>query len=53
MHYDPIKEYLDRIFNKRPFLRKLFYVLLDILLATYMACSQGTSECRQTNARRA
>jgi len=32
MHYDPIKEYLDRIFNKSPFLRKLFYILLDILL---------------------
>jgi SAM-dependent methyltransferase len=32
MHYDPIKESLDRIFNKSLFLRKLFYILLDILL---------------------
>jgi SAM-dependent methyltransferase len=32
MHYDPIKEFLGRVFNKHPLLRKLFYRLLDILL---------------------
>jgi 2-polyprenyl-3-methyl-5-hydroxy-6-metoxy-1,4-benzoquinol methylase len=32
MHYDPIKEQLGKIFNRRPSLRKLFYLLLDILL---------------------
>lgn len=32
MHYDPIKELLGRQFNRHPLLRKLFYVLLNILL---------------------
>lgn len=32
MHYDPIKSSLGKVFNKRPFLRKLFYRALDILL---------------------
>ncbi len=32
MEYDPIKQSLGSVFNKTPFLRKLFYVLLDILL---------------------
>jgi len=32
MKYDPIKRSLGIIFNKKPFLRKLFYVLLDLLL---------------------
>lgn len=32
MQYDPIKRSLGNIFNKTPFLRKLFYRLLDILL---------------------
>jgi len=32
MKYDPIKYSLGTIFNKTPFLRKLFYILLDILL---------------------
>lgn len=32
MKYDPIKKSLGTIFNKRPFLRKLFYRLLDLLL---------------------
>lgn len=32
MHYDPIKEYLGRHFNRHPLLRKLFYRLLNILL---------------------
>jgi 2-polyprenyl-3-methyl-5-hydroxy-6-metoxy-1,4-benzoquinol methylase len=32
MQYDPIKELLGQHFNRYPFLRKLFYVLLNILL---------------------
>jgi SAM-dependent methyltransferase len=32
MHYDPIKRSLGSVFNKSPFLRKLFYHLLDLLL---------------------
>jgi SAM-dependent methyltransferase len=32
MHYDPIKRVLGDTFNKTPFLRRLFYNLLDLLL---------------------
>ena len=32
MEYDPIKNKLGGFFNKSPFLRKLFYNLLDLLL---------------------
>lgn len=32
MQYDPIKRSLGNIFNSHPFLRKLFYRLLDLLL---------------------
>ena len=32
MQYDPIKKSLGKVFNKTPFLRVLFYRLLDILL---------------------
>jgi SAM-dependent methyltransferase len=32
MHYDPIKRQLGNLFNRSPFLRKLFYWLLDLLL---------------------
>lgn len=32
MQYDPIKRSLGVVFNKNPFLRKLFYRLLDLLL---------------------
>lgn len=32
MHYDPIKRQLGNVFNRSPFLRKLFYHLLDLLL---------------------
>jgi 2-polyprenyl-3-methyl-5-hydroxy-6-metoxy-1,4-benzoquinol methylase len=32
MQYDPIKRLLGIIFNKTPFLRVLFYKLLDLLL---------------------
>ena len=32
MQYDPIKRSLGSVFNRTPFLRKLFYRLLDLLL---------------------
>jgi len=32
MEYDPIKRRLGAVFNRTPFLRKLFYKLLDLLL---------------------
>ncbi len=32
MQYDPIKRSLGNVFNSTPFLRKLFYKLLDLLL---------------------
>ncbi|MBL7891030.1 MAG: class I SAM-dependent methyltransferase [Bacteroidia bacterium] len=32
MHYDPIKRTLGNVFNRSPFLRKVFYNLLDLLL---------------------
>ena len=32
MKYDPIKRSLGKVFNKKPFLRKIFYCLLDLLL---------------------
>ena len=32
MQYDPIKKGLGEVFNRTPFLRKLFYRLLDLLL---------------------
>jgi len=32
MQYDPIKRSLGKVFNKTPFLRRLFYSLLDLLL---------------------
>ena len=32
MKYDPVKRSLGNVFNKTPWLRKVFYKLLDILL---------------------
>jgi len=32
MEYDPIKRRLGAVFNRTPFLRKIFYFLLDLLL---------------------
>ncbi len=32
MQYDPIKKSLGNVFNKTPFLRKVFYRMLDLLL---------------------
>jgi len=32
MQYDNVKQSLGKVFNRKPFLRKCFYVLLDLLL---------------------
>ena len=32
MQYDPVKRSLGNVFNRSPFLRKVFYGLLDLLL---------------------
>jgi hypothetical protein len=32
MYYDPIKRSLGNVFNRSPWLRRLFYNLLDLLL---------------------
>ncbi len=32
MHYDPIKQFLSKLFDRHAFTRKLFYFLLDVLL---------------------
>jgi 2-polyprenyl-3-methyl-5-hydroxy-6-metoxy-1,4-benzoquinol methylase len=32
MDYDPIKRNLGRVFNRHPFMRRMFYFLLDVLL---------------------
>ena len=32
MQYDPVKRQLGSVFNRSPFLRKVFYQLLDLLL---------------------
>ena len=32
MQYDPIKRVLGDVFNKTPFLRRVFFKLLDLLL---------------------
>jgi 2-polyprenyl-3-methyl-5-hydroxy-6-metoxy-1,4-benzoquinol methylase len=45
MHYDPIKEQLGKVFNRRPSLRKLFYLLLDILLLRSWHVHKTVSGC--------
>ena len=37
MQYDPIKRSLGNVFNRTPFLRILFYRLLDLLVASFLA----------------
>ena len=32
LYYDPIKKSLGEVFNRTPWLRRLFYYLLDLLL---------------------
>ena len=44
MQYDPVKRRLGVVFNRTPFLRKLFYKLLDLLL---LRCWHIQSELRK------
>lgn len=44
MQYDPVKRRLGIVFNRTPFLRKLFYKLLDLLL---LRCWHIQRELRQ------
>lgn len=53
MHYDPIKRSLGNVFNKSPFLRKLFYALLDLLLLRAWHVHKVLKEWRQENRSRA
>lgn len=48
MNYDPIKFSLGTIFNKSPFLRKVFYLLLDILLLRSWHIKKAISGWRKT-----
>lgn len=49
MHYDPIKRSLGNVFNKSPFLRRLFYRLLDLLLLRAWHVHKVLKEWRQEN----
>ena len=48
MHYDPIKRSLGEVFNKQPFLRKLFYSLLDLLLLRTWHIHKQIKEWKKT-----
>ena len=50
MHYDPIKRQLGNIFNRSPFLRKLFYRLLDLLLLRAWHVAKKLKEFRENHA---
>ncbi|MCQ2960446.1 MAG: class I SAM-dependent methyltransferase [Bacteroidales bacterium] len=47
MNYDPIKYSLGNVFNKNPFLRKVFYLLLDILLLRAWHIKKAVSEWKK------
>jgi SAM-dependent methyltransferase len=47
MKYDPIKESLGRVFNRHPFLRKVFYLLLDLLLLRAWHIKKKLREARR------
>jgi SAM-dependent methyltransferase len=49
MQYDPIKKSLGKIFNKTPFLRILFYKLLDLLLLRTWHVRKEIREWRKTH----
>lgn len=49
MKYDPIKRSLGVVFNKRPFLRKLFYRLLDLLLLRTWHIKKAIREWKKDN----
>ena len=48
MDYDPIKESLGRHFNRHPLLRKLFYLLLNILLLRSWHVRKALKKLSQT-----
>ncbi len=49
MHYDPIKQFLGRFFNRHPLSRKLFYRLLDILLLRTWHVHRALKAFRKAN----
>lgn len=49
MKYDPIKRKLGIVFNKTPFLRKVFYRLLDILLLRSWHVHKALKEWEKTH----
>lgn len=48
MKYDPIKKSLGKVFNKKPFLRKIFYKLLDLLLLRAWYVKKELREWKKT-----
>ncbi len=48
MKYDPIKKSLGKVFNKKPFLRKIFYNLLDLLLLRAWYIKKELREWKKT-----
>lgn len=48
MNYDPIKFSLGTVFNKNTFFRKLFYLLLDILLLRAWHVKKAVSQWKKT-----
>ena len=49
MQYDPIKRKLGTVFNKHPFLRKIFYKLLDLLLLRSWHIRKALKEWEKEN----
>jgi SAM-dependent methyltransferase len=49
MKYDPIKRKLGVVFNKKPFLRKMFYRMLDILLLRSWHVHKALKEWKKNN----
>ncbi len=49
MHYDPIKRQLGNLFNRTPFLRKMFYHLLDLLLLRAWHVKKALQEFKISN----
>jgi SAM-dependent methyltransferase len=49
MKYDPIKRKLGVVFNKTPFLRKMFYKLLDVLLLRSWHVHKALKEWEKSN----
>lgn len=47
IQYDPIKYTLGKVFNKAPFLRKIFYSLLDMLLLRAWHVSKALNEWKK------